>query len=147
MGDWLYPEFAQQEEPFLALLDALPESPHFGVQYDPSNAVVGGFDPIAFLERIKHRVVTMHASDRFLVPGTTLEEITLQDGTVGYPDKLKHGETGQGANDYDAIFRILRVGELRRLDLGRGRHERPRRTAAVGGLPQGETRRSTIEHL
>ena len=93
---------------FLALLDALPDSPHFGVQYDPSNAVVGGFDPIAFLERIKHRVVTMHASDRYLVPGTTLEEITVQDGTVGYPDKLKHGETGQGANDYDAIFRILR---------------------------------------
>jgi sugar phosphate isomerase/epimerase len=108
VGDWIYPEFAQQEEPFLALLDALPHSPYFGVQYDPSNAVVGGFDPIAFLERIKHRVVTMHASDRYLVPGTTLEEITLQDGTVGYPDKLKHGETGQGANDYDAIFRILR---------------------------------------
>ena len=108
VGDWLYPEFAQQEEPFLALLDALPESPHFGVQYDPSNAVVGGFDPIAFLEKIKHRVVTMHASDRFLVPGTTLAEIQLQDGTVGYPDKLKHGETGQGTNDYDAIFRILR---------------------------------------
>src|SRR5262245_20559463 len=108
VGDWLYPEFAQQAEPFLALLDALPESAHFGVQYDPSNAVVGGFDPIAFLDRIKHRVVTMHASDRYLVPGTTLEEITLQDGTVGYPDKLRHGETGKGANDYDAIFRILR---------------------------------------
>ena len=69
---------------------------------------MGGFDPLAFLERIKHRVVTMHASDRFLVPGTTLAEIQLQDGTVGYPDKLKHGETGRGANDYDAIFRILR---------------------------------------
>ena len=108
VGDWLYPEFAQQEEPFLALLDALPETPNLGVQYDPSNAVVGGFDPIAFLERIKYRVVTMHASDRYLVAGTTLEEITLQDGTVGYPDKLRHGETGKGANDYDAIFRILR---------------------------------------
>ncbi len=108
VGDWLYPEFAQQEEPFLALLDALPQTPNFGVQYDPSNAVVGGFDPIAFLERIKYRVVTMHASDRYLVPGTTIEEITLQDGTVGYPDKLRHGETGKGANDYDAIFRILR---------------------------------------
>jgi sugar phosphate isomerase/epimerase len=108
VGDWLYPEFAQQEEPFLALLDAVGESPHFGVQYDPSNAVVGGFDPIAFLEKIKHRVVTMHASDRYLVPGTTLDEIRLADGTVGYPDKLRHGETGKGANDYDAIFRILR---------------------------------------
>lgn len=108
VGDWLYPEFAQQEEPFLALLEAVGEHPHFGVQYDPSNALVGGFDPIAFLERIKHRVVTMHASDRYLVPGTTLDEIRLADGTVGYPDKLRHGETGKGTNDYDAIFRILR---------------------------------------
>jgi sugar phosphate isomerase/epimerase len=108
VGDWLYPEFAQQEEPFLALLDAVGESSHFGVQFDPSNAVVGGFDPIAFLEKIKHRVVTMHASDRYLVPGTTLDEIRLADGTVGYPDKLRHGETGKGANDYDAIFRILK---------------------------------------
>ena len=108
VGDWLYAEFAQQEEPFLALLDAVGESSHFGVQYDPSNAVVGGFDPIAFLQKIKHRVVTMHASDRYLLPGTTLEEIRLADGTVGYPDKLRHGETGKGANDYDAIFRILK---------------------------------------
>ena len=108
VGDWLYAEFAQQEEPFLALLDAVGKSSHFGVQYDPSNAVVGGFDPIAFLEKIKHRVVTMHASDRYLLPGTTLEEIRLADGTVGYPDKLRHGETGKGANDYDAIFRTLK---------------------------------------
>jgi sugar phosphate isomerase/epimerase len=49
----------------------------------------------------------MHASDRYLVPGTTLEEIRAADGTVGYPDKLRHGETGKGLNDYDAIFRIL----------------------------------------
>ena len=106
-GTWRYPEFAQQEEVFLALLDAVGDSPWFGVQYDPSNATVGGFDPVAFLEKVKHRVVTMHASDRYLVPGTTLEEIRTQDGTVGYPDKLKHGVTGQGMNDYDAIFRIL----------------------------------------
>ena len=106
-GTWRFPEFAQQEEVFLALLEAVGESPNFGVQYDPSNATVGGFDPVAFLEKIKHRVVTMHASDRYLVPGATLEEIKSQDGTVGYPDKLKHGVTGQGMNDYDAIFRIL----------------------------------------
>jgi sugar phosphate isomerase/epimerase len=84
------------------------ESSHFGVQYDPSNAVVGGFDPVAFLEKVKERVVTMHASDRYLVPGTTLDEIRSSDGTVGYPDKLRHGETGRGTNDYDAIFRILK---------------------------------------
>ncbi len=106
VGDWLYPEFAQPEDVFLEIVARI-DSPHFGVQYDPSNAIVAGFDPVAFLERIKHRVVTMHASDRYLVAGTTLEEIRAADGTVGYPDKLRHGETGKGLNDYDAIFRIL----------------------------------------
>ena len=106
-GTWRYPEFAQQEEPFFALLDALPESPYLGVQYDPSNALVAGIDPIALLEKVKHRVVTMHASDRFLAPGTKLEQLLTKDGTVGYPDQLTHGETGRGSNDYDAIFRIL----------------------------------------
>jgi sugar phosphate isomerase/epimerase len=107
VGDWKFPEFAQQPDVFLEILEQIPESPHFGVQYDPSNALVAGADPIALLEQVKHRVVTMHASDRYLVPGTTLEEITQADGTVGYPDKLRHGETGKGTNDYDAIFRIL----------------------------------------
>jgi sugar phosphate isomerase/epimerase len=106
VGDWLYPEFAQMEDVFLDVVDQIHSS-HFGIQYDPSNAVVGGFDPIAFLEKIKDRVVTMHASDRYLVPGATIDEIRASDGTVGYPDKLRHGETGKGMNDYDAIFRIL----------------------------------------
>lgn len=64
--------------------------------------------PIAFLEKVKTRVVTMHASDRYLVPGATLDELRQSDGTIGYSDKLKHGETGKGLNDYDAIFRILK---------------------------------------
>jgi sugar phosphate isomerase/epimerase len=107
VGEWLYPEFAQQEEPFLALLDAIPDSPHFGVQYDPSNAVVGGFDPVAFLEKVRHRVVTMHASDRYLAPGATLDDLKTGDGATGYAAALRHGETGKGMNDYDAIFRLL----------------------------------------
>ena len=108
VGQWRYPEFAQQEEPYLALLDALPETPHFGVQYDPSNAVIGGFDPIAFLDKVKHRVVTVHASDRFLAVGASLDDLRAHDGTIGYPDQMTHGETGRGTNDYDAIFRLLR---------------------------------------
>jgi sugar phosphate isomerase/epimerase len=30
------------------------------------------------------------------------------DGTLGYPQGLKHGVTGKGANDYDQIFQILK---------------------------------------
>ncbi len=105
-GTWQYPEFAQPEDIFLEIISRI-DSPFFGVQYDPSNAVVGGYDPIHFLEVVKHRVVSMHASDRYLAPGATLDELRQADGTIGYSPKLLHGETGKGLNDYDAIFRIL----------------------------------------
>jgi sugar phosphate isomerase/epimerase len=105
-GTWRYPEFAQAEDVFLEILSQI-ESPFLGVQYDPSNATVGGYDPIAFLERVKNHVVTVHASDRFLPPGTSAEALSAQDGSAGYASVLKHGETGTGMNDYDAIFRIL----------------------------------------
>ena len=108
----------------------------FGVQYDPSNAVVGGFDPIAFLEKIKHRVVTMHASDRYLVPGTTIEEIRAADGTVGYPDKLQARRDGQGAERLRRNLPHPRGRRVRRLDLGRGRHERARRVGPLGRVPE-----------
>jgi sugar phosphate isomerase/epimerase len=105
-GTWRYPEFAQPEDIYLEILDRIG-SPWLGVQYDPSNATVGGYDPIRFLEKVKHRVVTMHASDRFLEAGASLDSLKTQDGSAGYASALKHGETGTGMNDYDAIFRIL----------------------------------------
>jgi sugar phosphate isomerase/epimerase len=105
-GNWKYPEFAQAEDVFLEIIGQI-DSPWFGVQYDPSNAIVGGYDPIAFLEKVKHRVVTMHASDRYLEEGATLDDLKQADGSTGYSAALKHGETGKGLNDYDAIFRIL----------------------------------------
>jgi sugar phosphate isomerase/epimerase len=105
-GTWQYPEFAQPEDIFLEILERV-DSPWLGVQYDPSNAIVGGYDPIRFLEQVMPRVVTMHASDRALAPGATLEDLREADGRTGYSDKLRHGEVGQGLIDYDAIFAIL----------------------------------------
>jgi sugar phosphate isomerase/epimerase len=105
-GTWRYPEFAQPEDIFLEIIGQI-ESPFFGVQYDPSNAFVGGYDPVRFIEKVRHRVVTMHASDRYLAPGTTLDDLRTADGGTGYAEALKHGETGKGINDYDAIFRLL----------------------------------------
>jgi sugar phosphate isomerase/epimerase len=104
---WKYPEFAQEQDVFIALLDAITERTHFGVQYDPSNAIVAGDDPIALLRVVADRVVSMHASDRFLVEGTTIEELRQSDVTLGYSPKLRHGVTGKGLNNYDAIFQIL----------------------------------------
>ena len=106
-GFWQYPEFAQKQAIFLRVLDAIPDRDHFGVQYDPSNAIVAGDDPIALLRAVADRVVTMHASDRYLAEGTTLDELRQSDGTIGYSPNLRHGVTGRGLNDYDAIFSIL----------------------------------------
>jgi sugar phosphate isomerase/epimerase len=104
---WKYPEFAQKQDVFLDLVNSVSDRTHFGVQYDPSNAIVAGDDPIELLRHVADRVVSMHASDRYLEPGTTLDELKQADGTLGYSPNLKHGVTGKGLNDYHAIFRIL----------------------------------------
>jgi sugar phosphate isomerase/epimerase len=49
----------------------------------------------------------MHASDRYLEAGASLDELKQADGTLGYSPKLKHGVTGKGLNDYPAIFKLL----------------------------------------
>lgn len=108
-GYWEHPEFAQQQDVFLELLEAIGKHSHFGVNYDPSNAIIAGDDPIALLEAVKDHVVTMHASDRYL-EGGTLEDLHRmeEEGQVGYADILQHGIIGEGLNDYDQIFSILR---------------------------------------
>jgi sugar phosphate isomerase/epimerase len=104
---WKYPEFAQKQDLFLELVNAVSDRTHFGVQYDPSNAIVAGDDPVELLRAVADRVVSMHASDRYLADGATLDDLRQADGTLGYSPSLKHGVTGRGLNDYDAIFRIL----------------------------------------
>ena len=42
------------------------DHPNFGVNYDPSNTILAGEDPLDLLDKVKHRVVTMHACDRYL---------------------------------------------------------------------------------
>lgn len=106
-GFWQYPEFAQKADVFLELLNAISDRTHFGVQYDPSNATVAGDDPLELLRAVAPRVVSMHASDRYLVEGATLDDLRAADGSIGYFDKLRHGVTGKGLNDFDAIFGIL----------------------------------------
>jgi sugar phosphate isomerase/epimerase len=49
----------------------------------------------------------MHASDRSLAKGATLDDLQEADGSLGYSAKLQHGETGRGLIDYDAIFARL----------------------------------------
>lgn len=112
-GFWKFPEFAQKMDRFVSIVDAIEDREHFGVQFDPSNAVVGGDDPLDLLRTVADRVVSMHASDRYLAEGTTLEDLREADGTLGYASNLRHGVTGKGLNDYDGIFSILAAHDYR----------------------------------
>ncbi|MCC6727799.1 MAG: sugar phosphate isomerase/epimerase [Chthonomonadales bacterium] len=99
---WTYPEFAQRADRFRAIVERI-DSPWFGVNFDPSNTLLAGEDPIALLRRVAPRVVSMHASDRRPREGvrTSTENLTAYD-------QLVHGEVGTGLIDYDAVFGILR---------------------------------------
>ena len=102
---WQYPEFAQKMDVFAEIVDQI-DSPWFGVNYDPSNTILAGEDPLVLLERVKHRVVSMHASDRFLKTGT-IDDLRNEEDSVGYASRLAHGVIGRGMNDYDRIFSTL----------------------------------------
>lgn len=102
---WTYPEFAQHMDVFCALLDRV-EDDHFRVNYDPSNTLIAGEDPLELLDRVKDRVATMHASDRFLAKGSP-EDLKKEPPVEGYSSLLRHGVIGEGLNDYDAIFSTL----------------------------------------
>ncbi len=104
-GYWKYPEFAQHLDVFLDIVNRI-DSLWFGVNFDPSNAIICGEDPLEVLAAVKHRVVSMHASDRYLISGT-IEDLKQQDGSLGYAKNLRHGVIGKGLNDYDTIFSTL----------------------------------------
>jgi sugar phosphate isomerase/epimerase len=106
-GYWEYPEFALNSDIFLEIISQI-DSPFFGINFDPSNTIVAGEDPIELLQKIKTRVVSMHASDRSLMGGSIAELRKIElDPLHGYAKTIQHGVIGKGLNDYDAIFSIL----------------------------------------
>jgi sugar phosphate isomerase/epimerase len=107
-GYWEYPEFAMRSDVFLEIIDQV-DSPYFGVNFDPSNTIVAGEDPLDLLQKIKSRVVSIHASDRHLGGGSLADLRKMEmDPLYGYAKTIQHGVIGKGLNDYDAIFRILK---------------------------------------
>jgi sugar phosphate isomerase/epimerase len=104
---WRYPEFAQSMEIFTAIIGEI-DSPWLGVNFDPSNTLLAGEDPLELLERVKHRVVSMHASDRYLTSGTLQDLRREEEDAIGYARRLSHGVIGKGLNDYDKIFATLK---------------------------------------
>jgi len=107
-GFWQYPEFAQAKDVYLEIVDQI-HAPNFGLNYDPSNALIAGDDPYELLDAMKDRVLTMHASDRSL-EGGTFEDLKKFDAdpTTGYASFVKHGVIGDGLIDYDRIFTTLK---------------------------------------
>jgi len=104
---WTEPEFAQMMDVFVDLVGRI-DSPIFGVQFDPSNAIAAGEEPLELLEKIKHRVISVGASDRYLASGTIADLRAQEGGSAGYVSFFKHGVIGKGLNDYDAIFNTLK---------------------------------------
>ncbi|MBE3561737.1 MAG: sugar phosphate isomerase/epimerase [Ktedonobacteraceae bacterium] len=103
---WTYPEFALPFRIFRRIVEAI-DSPWFGVNFDPSNALLAGEDPLAALEAVEARVVSLHASDRHLLPGYTLADLRAQEGQQGNAQILRHGEIGTGLIDYPTLLRKL----------------------------------------
>jgi sugar phosphate isomerase/epimerase len=110
-GLWTYPEFARSSSRFLHILSKI-ESPLFGVNFDPSNAIMAGEDPLELLDLVLPRVRSMGASDRSLRPGYNINDLEAHTGT-GYPEALTHGVVGEGLNDYLAIFSRLSTAGFR----------------------------------
>jgi sugar phosphate isomerase/epimerase len=88
-GAWEYTDFSQPPEIFLEILSRVP-SPLLGVNFDTGNATAFAADPLAFLEQIAGRVVSVHASD------------TSERG------QLKHVLLGTGVTPFQALFHCLK---------------------------------------
>ena len=70
--------------------------------------IAAGEEPLELLEKIKHRVISVGASDRYLANGTIADLRAKEGGSAGYVSFFKHGVIGKGLNDYDAIFTTLK---------------------------------------
>ena len=122
---WEYSEFAQDSGTFLEIVRAIPEGAPFGIQFDPSNTLVSGEDPVWLLKQIAHRVVTAAASDRFTASGP--------DGRT----HVVHAITGRGLLDHDLLCSNSCGFGLPGLDQHRGRGrpgDRPGRHRRIGGV-------------
>jgi len=85
---WEHPDFAQKKETFLAIFDRLRNTPVM-VNFDCSNPIMVGDNPLDILQAVKGRVVSVHASDRFA-------------------GVYQHSVIGEGMVDFDPIFKTLR---------------------------------------
>jgi 3-hexulose-6-phosphate synthase/6-phospho-3-hexuloisomerase len=85
---WDYPDFSQPHDIFLEILNALRDT-SLKVNFDCSNPIMNGEDPIPLLKQVVDRVVQVHSGDR-----ATYGEYT-------------HAASGEGLVNYPALFEVL----------------------------------------
>ncbi len=78
----------------------LVDSPNLGANYDTGNAHLGGHDAVEWFDRVKHRVIHVHAKD-ISVEQSEAERGKVMGTAVGCA-------CGEGLVDYEAIFKICR---------------------------------------
>ena len=86
---WDHPDFSQRGEVFLEIVRRM-RGTGLRVNFDCSNQVMIGENPLDVLQEVKDLVVHVHCSDRVR------------------PGEYLHAPAGEGVVDFPAIFRILR---------------------------------------
>jgi sugar phosphate isomerase/epimerase len=84
---WELPDFTHKAEVFFQLYDRIQDTPVM-INYDCSNPLMCGDDPLEILHKVKKKVVSVHASDR-------------KRGSY------QHSVIGEGEVPFDDIFQVL----------------------------------------
>ena len=91
-GAWTYTDFGEPPANFLAIAAGIADSP-VGINFDVGNAATFSDDPVALLDQVIGRVVSVHASDSAL------------------KGQLRHVLLGTGITPYAQLFaRLARAG-------------------------------------
>jgi sugar phosphate isomerase/epimerase len=80
---WQYWDFSQSSDIYLEILDALRDT-SLGVNFDTANPLVSDEDPLILLEKVKDRVISVHAFD-VRAPGV-LEPVVVGAGVAPFPE-------------------------------------------------------------
>jgi sugar phosphate isomerase/epimerase len=106
---WTYNDFSQPAERFLEIV-SLTEGTGLKILYDTANTLAAGDDPLAVLERVKHRVAVVHTNDiaragyfepvllgEGVAPIRSIYEVMVAsgfDGWISVEEASKRGEEG-----------------------------------------------------
>jgi len=78
-------ETGQEQPAVLAELLGQFNNPALGINYDPANLLMNGFDPVAGVGVLADRIVYVHAKDAVGGGGGGGREVALGTGEVDYP--------------------------------------------------------------